>query len=390
MTRTFAPITKLFHWLTALLILAIIPLGVVANRLPYETSEQLAFKAQLFSFHKTLGVAVFFVALLRIIWALTHPRPGTLHPDRKAETLLAETIHWVLYISLMMVPLTGWIDHAATSGFAPIWWPFGQSLPFVPKSEAVAGVFSGLHWIFGKLMVASLLLHIAGALKHHFIDKDATLRRMWFGKSNSPDVAAHGKSGLAAPIAFAAFIAAGLVAYGTGLLVKGEGTQAAALAEVSSEWTVQSGAIEITITQFGSGVTGAFENWTANISFDPDTNLGSLTTQVAIGSLTLGSVTDQAMGADFFDVETHPTATFEGDIAPVDGTLTATGTLTLKGETLPVTFPFELITNGTDAQMAGQLTLQRLDFGVGESMGDESSLAFAVDVAINVNATKAP
>ncbi|MBU2359238.1 MAG: cytochrome b/b6 domain-containing protein, partial [Alphaproteobacteria bacterium] len=107
---TYGTVTKVFHWLTATLILTIIPLGLIASDLPYETNEQLAQKAQLFSLHKTLGVAVFFVALLRILWALGHAKPGTLHPERKAETLLAETIHWLLYSALVITPLTGWID----------------------------------------------------------------------------------------------------------------------------------------------------------------------------------------------------------------------------------------------------------------------------------------
>ena len=73
--------TKTFHWLTALLILTLIPLGWYANQLPFDTGAELAFKAQLFSYHKTLGVAAFFVALLRILWALTQPKPAPLHPE---------------------------------------------------------------------------------------------------------------------------------------------------------------------------------------------------------------------------------------------------------------------------------------------------------------------
>ena len=95
---TYGTVTKTFHWLTALVIITIIPLGVIANRLPYETNEQLAFKAQLFSFHKTLGVIVFAVALPRILWALTQPKPGSLHPERKAESFLADLVHWLLYV----------------------------------------------------------------------------------------------------------------------------------------------------------------------------------------------------------------------------------------------------------------------------------------------------
>ncbi|MEJ6398024.1 cytochrome b/b6 domain-containing protein [Yoonia sp. 208BN28-4] len=385
---SYGSVTKVFHWLTALLIIAIIPLGAVANRLPYETSEQLAFKAQIFSWHKTLGVLVFFVALLRILWAIGQSKPGHLHPERKAETYLANVIHWALYISLVIVPLSGWIEHAATTGFAPIWWPFGQTLPFVPQNETLAHTFASLHWIFGKVMVASLLLHIAGALKHHIVDKDATLRRMWFGKADAPAVQAH-RASYAAPISaivvFAAATGAGAMA---GFFDEKETAQIVALETVQSDWTVQDGEIAITVKQLGSDVTGRFENWTAAIVFDPDSGTGNVETTIAIGSLTLGSVTEQAMGADFFDVAQYETAVFAADITPADTGYLADGTLTLKGETVPVSLPFTLEIADDTATMAGQMTLDRTAFKIGESMADEGSLGFGVQIDVTLTATQ--
>ena len=176
-SQHYGSVAKTFHWLTALLILTLIPLGIFANDLPYDTSDELTRKAWYFSLHKTLGVTVFFVALARILWAISQPKPALLHAERKLESLAAQAVHWLLYGSLLVVPLSGWVHHAATSGFAPIWWPFGQNLPLVPKSEALAGLTAGLHIVFERVLVVSLLLHAAGALKHQFIDKDATLRR---------------------------------------------------------------------------------------------------------------------------------------------------------------------------------------------------------------------
>ena len=143
-TARYGSVAKTFHWLTALGILAVIPLGIIANDLPYDTAEQLADKAWLFSLHKTVGVTLFFVALARILWALSQPKPAPLHPDRGVETLLAEIVHWLLYGSLVLVPLSGWVHHAATEGFAPIWWPFGQNLPLVPESLTLSETAAGL------------------------------------------------------------------------------------------------------------------------------------------------------------------------------------------------------------------------------------------------------
>ena len=180
-TTRYGSVTKTLHWLTALLILALIPSGIIANHLPYDTAEELAKKAQLFSIHKTLGVTLFTVALIRILWALTQSKPAALHPERRGETFLADLVHWLLYGSLVLVPLTGWIHHASTEGFAPILLPIGQNLPFVPKSETLAGITASLHIIFERVLVFALLLHIVGAVKHHVIDKDITLKRMWYG-----------------------------------------------------------------------------------------------------------------------------------------------------------------------------------------------------------------
>lgn len=389
---SYGSVTKTFHWLTALLILSVIPLGIVANGMAYDTSEALARKALLFSIHKTLGVTIFFVALARILWAMRQIKPGSLNPDRRTEHWLAETVHWLLYGSLLLVPLTGWIHHAATTGFAPIWWPFGQNLPFVPKDDSVAGTFAGLHLVFERVLAASILLHVAGALKHHFVDKDATLRRMWFGQSNAPDVPPHHRASL--PVISA--LTAWAIAIGLGGMIGAYGShtnvaKAAELETVSSEWTVTEGIISITTTQFGNPVTGSFADWTASISFDPNIpqgKAGEVDVTIAIGSLTLGSVTAQALGPDYFDAETFPTANFKADLVMVPDGYEAQGELTIRDASVPVSFFFSPRIQDDTAEVSTMLTLNRIDFGVGANMPDESNLGFAVDVEIALTATQ--
>lgn len=386
--HSYGSVAKTFHWLTALLIITLIALGIIANGMAYDTSEQLARKAFLFSMHKTLGVTMFFVALARIGWAFKQPKPNGLHPERKAESWLAETIHWLLYGSLVIVPLTGWIHHAASTGFAPIWWPFGQNLPFVAKSESTSELFAGFHIIFERVLAASILLHVAGALKHHFVDKDATLRRMWFGASNAPKTTGEHSTILPLGSALIAWAAALFIGTAIGVFEHGDQAQeTAALETVASDWTVKSGAISIKIDQFGSEVTGSFEDWTAAITFDPDTGLGTTEVTIAITSLTLGSVTSQALGPDFFDTATFPTAVFTADLTPTADGHMASGTLQIRDKTLPIEMPFALSTADGVTSMQAMTTLNRLDFDIGKGMGDESSLKFPVDVQITLTAT---
>ncbi|MBB3994708.1 cytochrome b561/polyisoprenoid-binding protein YceI [Sulfitobacter undariae] len=392
---TYGSVTRCFHWLTALLILTLIPVGIMAADMPFDTSEQLTRKAWLFSLHKTLGIGVFLVALLRILWAMTQTKPAPLHPKRKLETLAAETVHWLLYSSLVLVPLSGWVHHAATTGFAPIWWPLGQDLPMVPKSETVAAFAGGVHWVFGKVMIISLILHIAGALKHQVVDKDATLRRMING---APDLghlpaARHSATPFFAAIALWAIALAAGGSFGVyGSHSTAPTVQSAQLAAVSSDWTVQTGTISIGVTQFGSVVQGSFNDWTANISYDPEITQGTagmVEVTIAIGSLTLGSVTDQAMGPDYFDATQFQTAIFKADIIAADG-LIAQGTLTLKGQTMPLSFPFTLTTDAQSTRMQADLALDRRSFGIGDNMADESSLGFNVGVTIDLTASRTP
>jgi cytochrome b561/polyisoprenoid-binding protein YceI len=389
-TTRYGGVTKTLHWLTALLILALIPLGWYAERLPYETDVELARKAWLFSLHKTVGVTAFFVALARILWAVRQPKPGLLNADKRLESFAAETVHWALYGAMVIVPLSGWISHAAAAGFAPIWWPFGQNLPLIPKSTNIEHIFSAVHWIAGRVLIVSLFLHIAGALKHHVIDRDATLRRMLPGTPTLPTLPAQRHS--LVPV-FTAFILWGGVLTSGTLMGSSEAapTQAEALAEVASDWTVQDGTIEITVVQFGSEVTGSFADWTAAITFDPDNpemTIGAVSTTIAIPSLTLGSVTQQAMGADFFDATTFPTAVFDAVLNRANDGYEAVGTLTIRNQSMPLTLPFSLSITDGSAEMKGSVSLDRRSFGVGDNMKAVSSLAFDVRVSISLKAAR--
>ena len=105
-------------------------------------------------------------------------------------------------------------------------------------------------------------------------------------------------------------------------------------------------------------------------------------------SLSLGSVSDQAKGADFFDTANHPDATFTATISPEGESYIAKGSLTLRGQTKPITLPFALDITGDTAVMKGQTTIDRRDFGMGTSFGDESQVGFPVIVTVDLTAKR--
>jgi polyisoprenoid-binding protein YceI len=266
-------------------------------------------------------------------------------------------------------------------GFAPIWWPFGQNLPFIPKSEGITLTAATVHWMSGIVLAATIAAHISGALKHAVLDRDGTLARMWNGREVGNGATKHVSVN---PSLFAAF-AVWVFAIGGTLTVfapthHDEVTPQLPTAKTAG-WAVQNGNLSITITQIGARVTGDFVRWQSTIEYDPETGIGTANVIIDTSSLSLGSVTDQAKGPEFFDIASHAKAVFDAE--------TATGNLTLVGQSVPIAFDFDLEMKDGIATVSGGTTLDRRDFGMGAAYPDESSVGFSVDVLIELTATLA-
>lgn len=376
----YGSVARGFHWLTAALILANIALGLVAARIPL---EQTALKFGTFSVHKTLGIAAFAVALARIGWALTQTRPAPLHPERRVETALAETVHWLLYGTMVLAPLTGWIQHAASEGYARILWPFGQGLPLIPRSPELAGAMGALHHFFVWLLMGAIALHVAGALKHALIDRDGVLARMLTGYQAGRRVAQRH--------AVPALTALAILGTGAGWALTSaprDPDLVPRLEEVASDWQVIDGDLTFDIRQMGTNVTGGFSDWTAQIDYDPESGTGAVRVVINMDSAAIGTVTQQAKSAEFFDVPSYPEAVFIAQINPRDEGHVAEGTLTLRGETAPLSLPFSLdITDGL-ARMEGGLVMDRRVWGIGAGYGDDSAVGFEVAVRVALTARR--
>lgn len=396
-SNSYGSVARWLHWATALLILIAIPLGLIANGLGYETPEALALKTTLFSAHKTLGIAAFAVAILRVLWALSQTHPAPLHPARKLESFAASLVHWLLYVAMLAVPASGWLHHAAVTGFAPIWWPLGQGLPFVPQSETLASVASFAHWLFTKLLFVALGLHVVGAFKHQLIDRDATLARMWRGAQAPAHPGNTKERAKAKPLpmlgALAVVVVALTVIWTKAAQAPAAVTPAMAMAPASGNWQVTQGNLRLSVQQMGQAIGGQFDRWQADITFDETAapeQMGAVEVRIETGSLQLGSVSDAAKGDDFFAAAAFPEAIFRAQIkrAPQGAGYLAEGTLSLRGIDLPLTLPFDLVMSPDQAQMTGALRLDRRDFGMGAQYSDESTVGFGVEVQIDLTATR--
>jgi polyisoprenoid-binding protein YceI len=249
---------------------------------------------------------------------------------------------------------------SSARGFPVSWFHLFQLPDLVPKNEALYNVLVRTHAALAIALACTVALHIAGALKHHFVLEDDTLRRML--PSGRTTVAVLAGAMLAAPVARAA------------------GTSYTLLAAQSS--------LTYAFDQAGAENQGRFKAFT--VSFDPAA--GRLDVAVDMRSFDTGDQQRNAIlgGKDFFGVAQYPQSRFTA--ARIGKTATgyeATGSLTLRGVTRNITIPFTwrtaMVQGRTIGHLSGQTSIRRLDFGLGQGqwqstewVGNEVSVRYSL------------
>lgn len=183
----------ILHWLIALGIFAMFALGWYMSELPKEAPKQMAYdlfdwgvytwqlsedaspRTFYFNLHKSIGVTLLGLIIIRVLWRITHRPPALLSSYKAWERKLATGTHHLLYLLMIAMPLSGLIM-AVSSKYGVKWFgmDFIGGLDNTPLREA----FKEVHEIIGAIILLVLILHILGALKHKFIDKDDTMKRM--------------------------------------------------------------------------------------------------------------------------------------------------------------------------------------------------------------------
>lgn len=163
-------VSQFLHWLTAAFALAVLPLAWVAISLP--PSET---KGTMFVLHKSVGITIFAIVAIRILWRALHPAPSD-HNTPKALEAIARINHWLLYAIFLIMPLSGYLLSALSGRSTPYFWLF--TIPGLEKNETWQKTFEAIH-VFGQYAVYLLvLLHIAGTAWHLVIRRDGILERM--------------------------------------------------------------------------------------------------------------------------------------------------------------------------------------------------------------------
>ncbi|WP_432729237.1 cytochrome b [Variovorax sp. W6] len=172
----YDPLAIALHWLLAVLIVASFGVGLYMTGLPFSP-----LRLKVYNWHKWAGVTILALSALRLLWRLGH-RPPALPPGMSGLQKAGSRVsHTLMYLLFFAVPLSGWAYSSAMG--MPVSW-FGMlALPdFVPADHDFAeAVLQPLHRNCAFALAGVMLLHVAAALKHHWIDRDGLLKRMWPG-----------------------------------------------------------------------------------------------------------------------------------------------------------------------------------------------------------------
>jgi len=369
----YTAIAKTFHWLIALLIFVLFPLAWVMDGF---SGLQ---KFQAYNLHKSLGITVLTLMALRLLWRLASPAPGLPSEMPALEQRAAHAGHFLLYLLLFLMPLSGWLMISA-SDKPSVLFQF-TAFPLLPwigdlppdQKKYLAAIFRETHVLLSYTLLALVVIHIAAALRHAFLLHDGILSRMlprsWgVSKATAAIVIAVSAAGLACTNADSAHAA---------------------------QWGVDTVKSTVGFEANGSGytATGKFGKYDAKIAFDPASPAEAVvqvTFDMKSAATGTSDVDSTLQSSDFFDVAKFPTAQFVAKGAkPVSGGhFILDGELTLKGKTKPVQVPFSIDIEGTEADAKAEAKINRLDFGV----GPESVAGLAVDkdvkLTLDLKATK--
>ncbi|MEM7072601.1 MAG: cytochrome b/b6 domain-containing protein [Pseudomonadota bacterium] len=354
---------RFMHWLVVVLMIFTVALGFIADDLEFSP-----LKITLFNWHKWLGLTIWMVTVMRLLWRWISPPPALPATYARWIHTMSSLAHWGLYALMLLVPIIGWL---ASSAFGvPVVWYGWLTIPdLIGPSQPMADFFAETHEIFAKTLLVLIGLHLAAALFHHWILRDGLLGRMWRNRKLPSNQLA-------------------IIAVAGSLFIAGQAD--------AKSWQISPGDSRLGFTAYqgNAPMQGAFTTFGGLIEFDP-LNPEQAKVDITIDMTSLATdnskIRTELPKKVWFDLANFPQANYqaEGFTALEDGSWQIDGILTLKGAraVIPLTAEIVIGSDGSSARVRAQGQVPRLDFAVGTgAWADEGTVKKNVMIDIELTA----
>lgn len=400
---------RLLHWVSALLVMLMLAIGLWMTDADITNPEVLKETFWRFSLHKTLGVIVFLITLVRLTSMVVSG--GFIHSAHKRHEVIAATaVQAYFLIALVALPVTGLLMHFFTTGAAPIWILHDSWLPFhfSPDNELVA-LLASVHEFLAKGVLIGILLHVGGAAKHWIFDADGTIARMVTGYSTKAGIDGRGATAddVHTGHVVGIFLAIAVAAGGAGMHLYGaththdhgvqanadtNDTDATGSANVStSANTIRSdidkSLLTISAVQGGNAFTASFDRFEVELTGTETPEAISVSIESASFSSGLGDRDEVVKSADWLDIVAFPQVVYETSSVKAleNGDYTAEGTLTIRGVDAAVPLEFSYAPDGDGFRLKGKSRFDRFDIQLGRGeFGAETEAGRSIDVLFDI------
>ena len=181
MSSIYPPVTPIrytrtavsLHWLIALLIVSAFALGWVMTDIPGFTPAKLRY----FSWHKWIGVTVFGLAILRVLWRATHVPPPLPEDTPSIQRVAAHIVHALLYVLMLAIPATGYL-YSSASNIPVVYLAIVPLPPLIGPDPTLKEIFTTLHITLNYVLLTLVSLHVLAVVKHHLLTRNGLLSRM--------------------------------------------------------------------------------------------------------------------------------------------------------------------------------------------------------------------
>ena len=171
--QRYTKTAMLLHWLIALMIIAAFFLGLTMVAIPGFSRTKLKYC----SWHKWIGVTVLALVAIRLLWRLSHKPPAALASIPPLQHKLAEGMHYLLYFLMFAAPISGYL-YGSAAGVPVVYLKLVQLPMIIAPDPELKALLKTVHYVLVMTMAGAVVAHALAALKHHFFDRDTTLKRM--------------------------------------------------------------------------------------------------------------------------------------------------------------------------------------------------------------------